>query len=176
MVERLRALAESPLDPGAARAVVVLSAAIFAGLAVLVALAGSEQANAPRAEQAPAARPAPPAPFTPLSPPRTASPAKPRAARTRRRPAQDPQDRRGSAAARRAARELADHRALQHVPYRKGAVAIALAGAAGPRAILAVSAPTLAAAKLGWRTFLRRYRDSGRSYLPRFQVRRGRRG
>lgn len=175
MVERLRALAERPLDPRAARAVVVLAAAIFAGLAVLVALAGSELGRAPHARQAPAARSAPAAPPPPS---RVAFPAKPRAARPRphRHPAQDPQDRRGSAAARRAKRELADHRALQHVPYHQGGVAITLVGAAGNKAILRVSAPTLPAARRGWRAFLRRYGDPGSAYLPRFEARGGHRG
>ena len=86
---------------------------------------------------------------------------------------QDPQDRRGSALARRSGRELASHRALQHVPYRREAVSIALVGARGTRAVLRVSAPTLTAARRSWRSFLRRYRDSGRAYLPRFDVRRG---
>lgn len=175
MVERLRGLAERPLEPRAARAVVALAAAVFAGLAVLVALAGTEQGRPTGSQRGPIARPAPALPPLSMLPAQAASPAKPEAERTHRRghPVQDPQDRRGSAAARRAARELAGHRALQHVPYRRGALAISLVGAAGTRAILRVSAPTLMAAKRGWRTFLDRYRDSGQAYLPRFQVRGG---
>lgn len=172
MVERLHALAERPLDPRAARAVVVLAAAVFAGLAALVALAGTEHRRAPRAQRAPIVRAAPGAPLPATSPPRAASPTKPEAELTHRggHPAQDPQDRHGSAAARRAGRELADHRALQHVPYSEGGVVIDLAGAAGSRAILAVSAPTLGAARQGWRAFLRRFRDGGRAYAPRFHL------
>jgi hypothetical protein len=83
---------------------------------------------------------------------------------------QDPQDNRGSAAARRADHELDRHRALQHIPFHHGAVAITLVGAKGPRAVLRVSAPTLAAARGGWRSFLRRYHDEGAAYLPRFRV------
>lgn len=178
MVERLRALAERPLDPRAARAVVVLAAAIFAGLAVLVALTGSERGSVPRAQRDPIVGSVPAAPPSSTLPPRTASQAKSRAAHAdrRRHPAQDPQDRRGSAAAQRAARELAGHLALQHVPYRGGAVAIDLVGAVGTRAILRVSAPTLTIARRGWRAFLRRYRDSGWSYLPRFHLGGGTRG
>jgi hypothetical protein len=89
---------------------------------------------------------------------------------------QDPQDHPGSAAHRRATREIADHRALQHVPYRAGGVAIDLVGARGDRAVLAVRATTRAAARRGWRAFLRRYRDDGHSYFPRFRTGGGPRG
>ena len=73
---------------------------------------GSAEAEAPTPSSAPALEPPPEAP---------------RRAELR----QDPQDVRGSAAARRAARALRSHRALQHVPYRGGEVRIALVGAEG---------------------------------------------
>ena len=83
---------------------------------------------------------------------------------------QDPQDERGSAASPRAARALQSHRALQHVPYRDGGLTVALVGARGSQAVLRVSAPTVAAARRGWHRFLRRYRDSGRAYVPIFKA------
>jgi hypothetical protein len=86
------------------------------------------------------------------------------------RPAQDPQDRPGSPAARRAHRELASHRALQHVPYRRGRVSIALVGARAGKAVLLVRGSSLATDRRAWRAFLRRCEDTGRSYLPRFAV------
>jgi hypothetical protein len=83
--------------------------------------------------------------------------------------AQDPQDPPGTAAAKRSAQVLASHRALQHVPYHHGAVTIRLTGVLKDgKAILTVTAPTLADAKAGYRRFLARYRDTGRAYQPRF--------
>jgi hypothetical protein len=35
--------------------------------------------------------------------------------------------------------------------------------------VLRVSAPTVSEARVGWRWFLRRYRDSGRAYVPLFR-------
>jgi hypothetical protein len=177
VVERLRALAERPLDPRAGRAVIVLAAAIFAGLALLVMLAGATHDRAPRERGDRVAHPAPAGPL-PRQAPLTAFPRQLRgvSARRRGRPMQDPQDRHGSAAARRAMRELSSHRALQHVPYRHGVLSIVLIGARGRRALLEVSAPTLAAASRGWRRFLRRYGDAGRTYLPLFRDRRRREG
>lgn len=103
-----------------------------------------------------------------------------RSSATRRRiAAQDPQDHHGTAAAKRAARALANHRALQHVPYRHGAVTIRLTGALRDgKAVLTITAPTLREARAGYRRFLARYRDAGRAYHPRFVARRkaGRRG
>lgn len=165
MVDRLRALLDRPLDPSAARAILVLASAILLGLSALFALAGSEPDRPTPPEHRTAATAAPveqvedeAAEHRPLN----------------RR--QDPQDARGSAAARRAARALRSHRALQHVPYRTGGVAVALVGARGGRAVLRVSASTVAAARRGWHRFLRRYRDSGRSYVPVFRSSGGRDG
>lgn len=169
MVDRLRALLDSPLDPRAARTILVLASAILLGLAVLFVLAGSEPDRPDPQEESPgvvaASVPALPLEDTEEKP--------------QRRPAarrQDPQDERGSVAARRAARALRSHRALQHVPYRDGEVTIVLSGVRGSRAALRVSAPTVGEARRGWRSFLRRYRDSGRAYAPIFRARDGRHG
>ena len=110
-------------------------------------------------------------PVTPTAP--AASKHKKRSSATRKRiAAQDPQDHRGTKAAKRAARALASHRALQHVPYRHGAVTIRLTGALkNGKAVLTVTAPTLREARAGYRRFLKRYHDAGRAYRPRFVAR-----
>jgi hypothetical protein len=165
MIDRLRFLLDRPLDPLAARAVVVLATAVLLGFAAVFVLGTSQPgpSAAPR-EQGLPARPQSGQPLgrAPLdaSPPLQAPP-------SRRR--QDPQDEKGSAAAKRAARALNSHRALQHVPYRRGELSIELVGVRGGRAALRVSAPTLAEARGGWRRFLRRYGDAGRAYAPRFK-------
>lgn len=170
MVERLRALLEHPLDPRLARAVVVLACGVTLGFAVVVALAGPAAERPAAVPAAPSGRPAgAPAPATPL-----ATPPPPRSGGAPVH--QDPQDRPGSAAHRRAAREIAGHRALQHLPYRAGEVAINLIGARGDRAVLAVRAASLPAARRGWQRFLRRFHDAGTAYLPRFETTGGRRG
>jgi hypothetical protein len=163
VVDRLRALLDDPHDPSVARAVVVLACWLTIGLAALIGLGrsgGDDQAvRPPTRSHAVAATSV--QPTTPL-PERTA--------RRRPDPRQDPQDRPGSPAARRADRELSTHRALQQVPYRHGGVAITLVGADGPRAVLRVEAASLIDARRGWRIFLRRCRDDGRSYLPIFRA------
>lgn len=160
MADRLRALLDRPLDPGAARAVLVFASAILLGVAALFVLA-ARQGDPTRPE-----RPAPAA-----SAPRPAAPVEVEggdepAAHLR----QDPQDVAGSAPARRAARALRSHRALQHVPYRDGEVRIALVGARGSRAVLRVTASTERSARRGWHRFLRRFRDSGQAYVPVFRA------
>lgn len=170
MVDRLRALLDHPLDPSAARTILVLASAIFLGVAVLFVLAGSDPAPTISREARPPAA-SPPAPIAPVEEVEDeAAGHRPPAHR------QDPQDVKGSAAARRASRALRSHRALQHVPYRDGEVTIALAGAQGSRAVLRVSATTVSAARRGWRRFLRRFRDSGRAYVPVFRANGGRDG
>ncbi len=163
MIDRLRFLLDRPLDPLAARAVVVLATAILIGFAALFALSSGESGRLPAAGEAPAAPPrfggSHDAPVLEAH-----SPAAPRTPRRR----QDPQDEKGSPAATRAAKALRSHRALQHVPYRRGPFTVRLVGAARGLAVLAIDAPTIAAARRGWRRFLRRYGDSGRSYVPRF--------
>lgn len=157
MIERLRALLDRPLEPAVARAVLALALAVGVGLATVVALAGLDrQPSIERTATTPTSsesRPAVPAP----------GPSE--------RPAQDPQDRPGSEAHRRAAAELADHRALQHVPFERDGVSIDLVGARGTRAVLRVGAATKAAARHGWHDFLRRFHDSGEAYVPLFEGR-----
>lgn len=172
MLERFRLFLERPLAPSAGRAILALAAAILLGLAFLFVLAGSGSGRRADPPARLAGRTAPePAPEpSPARRPATEHPS-----RERSLPRQDPQDRRGRAAER-ASEQLRTHRALQHVPYRRGRLRIELAGARGGKALLRVSAPTAAAARRGWRTFLRRYRDSGRSYAPVFEARRGARG
>ena len=165
MADRLRALLDRPLDPSAARAIVVFASAILLGLAALFVLAGSEP-DRPSSQQARPAASSRPAPASPVEPAEDEA-VEHRPKTTRR---QDPQDARGSAAARRASRILRSHRALQHVPYRAGGVEVALVGTQGGRAVLRVSAPTIPAARRGWHRFLRRYRDSGRAYVPDFKA------
>lgn len=165
MVDRLRALLEEPLDPRLGRAVVVLASAILLGLAALFILAVHQPETSTRAEEPPAARSTSGSATADLAPAPT--PAAPRR--------QDPQDQEGSAAARRAARALASHRALQHVPYRNDELVVELVGARGHRAVLRVSAATVQAARAGWRRFLRRYRDSGRAYIAIFRGKDGKR-
>lgn len=170
MAERLRALLEHPLDPRLARAIVVLACGVTLGFAVIVVLA-RPAAEGPTADGT-ISSPRASAHFS--SSPAGAIPA-------RRRPEgatvrQDPQDRPGTAAHRRAAREIADHRALQHIPYRAGGVAIDLVGAHAGHAVLAVRATTRAEARRGWHLFLRRFDDAGTAYLPRFETTGGRRG
>jgi hypothetical protein len=169
MVDRLRALLDRPLDPNAARAILVLASAVLLGLAALFAFAASAP-DRPTSQGGRAAAASPSATAAPVEVVEDEAvehrPATPR---------QDPQDERGSAAGRRAARALRSHRALQHVPYKDGEVTVILAGARGSRAVLRVNAPTRAAARRGWHRFLRRYRDLGRAYVPVFATTAGKR-
>lgn len=168
MADRLRTFLDRPLDPRTGWAMLALCAATLVGLAAVFVLVTSEPGSPAVSHSGPVTRSS--------RPPTHAVPSvrdiAPRAERQR----QDPQDEKGSAAGRRAAHALRSHRALQHVPYRGGGLQITLAGAREGRAVLAVSAPTLAGARRGWRAFLRRYRDDGRAYLPRFQSGGGDRG
>lgn len=169
MIDRLRFLLDRPLDPLVARAVVVFASAILLGFAALYVLAAREPAPSPAPPDRQAVLPPSGEPFGAAR--AQAAPPAPPAARPRR---QDPQDETGSPAARRAAKTLASHRALQHVPYRYAHLSIRLVGARGGRAVLAVSAPTISAARRGWQGFLRRYSDTGRAYLPFFTAHGGR--
>jgi hypothetical protein len=163
MADRLRALLDHPLDASAARAILVLASAILVGFTAVLVL-GASQPERPTSPESRSAEPPPPASTTAVKPPKSPPPAQLR---------QDPQDVRGSAAARRAARALRTHRAIQHVPFRRDKVTISLVGAKGSRAVLRVSARSIKQARRGWRRFLRRYRDSGRAYVVVFS-RRGR--
>lgn len=156
MVDRLRALLDRPLDPSAARAILIFASAILLGMGALFVLAASEPDRPTSPEQRSAGSAA-----TAVELAESLRPTELR---------QDPQDVKGSPAARRAARALRSHRALQHLPYRRGNLAIVLVGAEGHRAVLRVSARTRAAGRRGWRAFLRRFRDRGEAYIARFVV------
>ena len=167
MIDRLRFLLDRPLDPLAARAVVVFAAAVLLGFATVFVLGARKSGPAvvSREQRSSSAQFRPGQPLSPApindSPPPQAPPSHLR---------QDPQDEKDSPAGRRAARALQSHRALQHVPYRLGDLSIELVGLREGRAALRVSAPTLAGGRCGWRRFLRRYGDTGRAYAPRFDV------
>lgn len=163
MVDRLRALLEEPLDPRAGRAVFVLASAILLGVAALFVLADSEPDRPTSQDRPPSTNSVPAAPAKDGA-------GEPAGHRPLPRRRQDPQDVTGSAAAERAARALRSHRALQHVPYRDTGIRIALVGAQGSRAVLRVTASTVREARRGWHRFLRRYGDSGRAYVPVFDV------
>jgi hypothetical protein len=173
MIDRLRFLLDRPLDPLAARAVVVSATAILLGFGALFVL-GASDSTRPGAAGGRAVA-APPRPGRSFAAPQSVAPS-PQTSRASRRRRQDPQDEKGSDAADRAAKAMRSHRALQHVPYRSGHLGVRLIGARDERAVLVISAPTIAAARRGWRRFLRHYRDSGRAYLPRFEAIGARRG
>jgi hypothetical protein len=164
MVDRLRACLDRPLDPRAGRWVLVLAFAVFLGVGVLRLLGELDRPANPEPGDPPAA--------ARVEAPVTRTPALANDGRDPARRRQDPQDRRGSGAARRASRELRTHRALQHVPYRQRRVVIRLIGAQRSKAILQVKARSVQPAHEGWRRFLHRFNDSGDSYLPRFAGRR----
>jgi hypothetical protein len=174
VIGRLRVLAERPLDPATGRIVVLLGGAVCVGFVALVGLGllrpGSTDAPRPVARPPHASVPN----VAPL-PRRSAGPARPTRSATDR-PSQDPQDQPGSPAARRADRELDTHRALQHVPWRRGAASIRLVGARGREAVLAVRAGSIAGARRAYRAFLRRFGDDGSVYLPRLRAKGGNRG
>lgn len=165
MFERFRAFLDRPLDPAAGRAILALATATLVGFAAVFLLAGGEPHGVD--------------PATVTSPPTAVEPDVDQldldagGSYRAQLPKQDPQDRPGSSAARRAARALRERRALQHVPYSLGAVSVVLVGADRGRAVLRVSAPTPAAARRGWRTFLNRYEDRGSAYIPVFATRGG---
>ncbi|MBS1885653.1 MAG: hypothetical protein JSU06_00525 [Actinobacteria bacterium] len=162
MVERLRTLLDRPLHPSASRAILVLASAVSVGFASLAVVGGL--GDRPGGE-APAAGRDRPASTTVVGRASASSPPTPGQIA-----GQDGQDRAGTAAHRRVAREVASHRALQHVPYRTGAVSIGLVGVERGKAVLRVKAPTIVAARGAWRDFLQRYDDDGRAYLPRFEA------
>jgi hypothetical protein len=169
MVDRLCAFLDRPLDPSAARAILVFASAILVGLAALFVLGAGEHNR-----QTSTAPPTITSPSTLVTPAESTEGqrSEPRLPALR----QDPQDVKHSVAGRRAARALRSHRALQHVPYRQSQLAVSLVGARGGRAILRVSAPTVRQARRGWHRFLRRYHDSGRAYAPVFVQRGGANG
>ncbi len=170
-MDRLRVLLDRPLEPRVARAVLALAGCVTVGFGIVVALSGigGVPADSHTATTTAAHRPSAPPPSVDPAPreaPPSAEPASPPPVDGR----QDPQDRRGTPAFHRAKQELRGHRALQHLPYRTGRVAITLVGADHGRAVLAVRAASVQKAKKGWRAFLRRFRDSGLAYEPRFEA------
>jgi hypothetical protein len=167
MIDRLRALLDRPLDPSAARAILVFASAILLGFAALFVLAAG-QPDQPPSPGHPSVAAAPPSPAV-SNQVVEGNPAEDQAAHRR----QDPQDLKDSFAARRADRALRSHRALQHVPYRSGELRIDLVGAHGRRAVLRIRAATVQEARRGWRDFLQRYHDSGHAYLLTFQSKSG---
>ncbi|HEY3553367.1 MAG TPA: hypothetical protein VGK66_06720, partial [Solirubrobacterales bacterium] len=148
MIDRLRAQLDRPLDPSAARAILVFASAILVGFAGLYVLAAGESDRSTSSTH-PSVAAAPPSPVGSIQAVE-GSPAKGQAAPRR----QDPQDVEGSRAARRADHALRSHQALQHVPYRSEGLTIELVGAHGRRAVLRVKAATVQAARRGWGRFL----------------------
>lgn len=169
MIERFRAFLDQPLGHGAAQAILFLSSAILVGLAVLFVLTGGEPASRPHVAEPRPAQSGAGFAVAGVSP-------SPAAATRPPWPRHDPQDREGSPAARRAARALEAHRALQHVPFESEALTVELVGARGHRALLRVTASTIGAAQHGWRKFLRRYQDTGHAYIPIFRAQAARGG
>lgn len=167
MVDRLRVLLDRPLDPRVGRAIVVLAAAITLGFAALVVFGLGAEARRPATDHRE------PRPVRTAAGSRSVMSVKGPADRRRQ---QDPQDVPGSPAMGRARQALRSHRALQLVPYRRGHLRIALVGSRDGRAVLRVSALTVAQARTGWRVFLRRADDRGRAYLPLFVAVGDRRG
>jgi hypothetical protein len=189
MIDRLRALLDRPLDPRHARAVVVIASCLTVTFALLVGL-GVISGSLPtdHADRGPAGRHSPSAPPSPpsesLSPEEEPSPsmgssstpaspgADPSAGPIDRAPStQDPQDDQRSRAGLDAAGENDSHRALQHLPYRRGPVSISLVGAERGKAVLRVTARTRRGARTAWRRFLRRFDDDGSAYRPVFRGR-----
>lgn len=158
MVDRLRAFLEAPLDASVARAVTVLALAASTGFAIVVLLAGLGDGPSVGSEDTGSS--------VATRPPVGEATAASRPGEER----QDPQDRPGTPAHRRAERESAGHRALQHVPYAHGGVTIELVGARRGRAVLRVAAVNEAAARRGWQRFLRRFHDRGTAYEAHFVV------
>lgn len=165
MIDRLRDLLDRPLDRGTAQTIVALAAAVTFAFGALVALGIVGRPSTSDVS------PAGPTAVLPSAPARQAeNPApEPQAAdEGTTAPAQDPQDRKGSAAYGRVHRAADTHRAMQHLPYRIGHVTFALVGANNGRAVVRVEGPTIAAARRSWRRFLRRFDDDGGAYVTRF--------
>lgn len=164
MIDRLRLLLDRPLDPVAAWAVVALASAALAGLGAVFVLGADESISSMTplvhiADGRPPSFEAAGARLTEAPPVRL------------RQRHDDPQDVKGTRPARYAAETLHSHLALQHVPYRHGTLTVRLVGARRGRAVLAVSALSIAAAREGWRRFLGTYHDPGHSYIPIFRRR-----
>ena len=169
MVDRLRALLDRPLDPRAGACGGRPRHRDPARLRSLFVLGGERARSCGSLSRATPSR-APPQPHLSLRlrPGRSVPPD-----RAAARPAladRTPRTRRAAPPRRRAARTLRSHRALQHVPYRRGESD----GRAGRGARRAGGASSQRAdhsgARSGWQRFLRRYGDTGRAYVPLFTV------
>jgi hypothetical protein len=158
LVDRFLDFLYAPLSGRAAKAILILTAAVCHGYVLLTLLSiAAGQDSHPRTERHDSGHSIAPV----VSPQPGGEPHAPR-------PRQDPQDRPGSVAARAARGELRTHRALQHVPYRKAGVTITLIGARHGRALLSVRGGDLSTERQGWQRFLRRFGDDGTAYIPRF--------
>ena len=174
MIDLIRGLLDRPLDPRHARAIVAVASCLtlaFAGLVGFGVISGSR----PTAHEGGdgtsdlAAPTAPPAAAIDGSP--GGSDEGPDRPEARSKDRQDPQDRHGSSAYRRARRTLREHRALQHLPFQGRGLSITLTGANRGRAIVRIVAATVPEAKRRWRRFLRRYSDAGGAYEAHFAAR-----
>jgi hypothetical protein len=178
VIDLIRGLLDRPLDPRHARAIVAVASCLtfaFAGLVGFGVITGSRPTAHEGGGRTGLA--------APTAPPTAAIEGSPHGSdeESERPPArpgvpQDPQDRPGTSAYRRARRTLREHRALQHLPFHGRGLSITLTGADHGRAIVRVAAATVPEAKRRWRGFLRRLGDRGDSYLPRFHARGGRDG
>jgi hypothetical protein len=172
VIELIRSLLDRPLDPRHARAIVAVASCLTLGFAVLVAFGviGGSRPSTTATSSATGPRPTAPPPDSVDRPPRRPArePERSTTAHPDRR--QDPQDRRGSAAYRRARRAVRDNRALQLLPFRRRGLSITLAGAGRSRAVIEIVAATVAEARHRWRGFLKRVDDNGSSYEVRFRA------
>jgi hypothetical protein len=175
VIDPIRRILDRPLAPAQARAVLALAACVTFGFATLVCLgevSGSTPGDSGPGPRSKAPTEPPPAPPTKPSSAPAGSTVAPSESTL---PEQDPQDRPGTLAYRRARRELREHRALQRLPFRGRGLSITLVGADHGRALIRIVAATIVKAKRGWRQFLRRWSDHGSAYEPRFAARSNRR-
>lgn len=164
MVERLRDLLSRPIDPLGARAVVGLALAVGIGFSAVALLGAIDHDPAGGSDPLPA-----PKASALVAEGTEAQEVVAKESSAAAVAAQDRQDRPGTTAHRRARRELALHRALQHLPYRSGGGSIELVGARKGRAVLRVRAASIADAQRCYRLFLRRFHDDGHAYRPTFR-------
>jgi hypothetical protein len=175
VIDLIRGLLDRPLDPRHARAIVVVASCLtlaFAGLVGFGVISGSrptahEDGDGTSDLAAPTAPPA----ATIEGSPGGSDEGPADQPETLSKDRQDPQDRHGSSAYRRARRTLREHRALQHLPFHGRGLSITLTGADQGRAIVRIVAATVPEARRRWRRFLRRYSDAGGAYEARFAAR-----
>lgn len=167
MIDRFRDALDRPLDRGPAQAIVALATVVtFAfGVLVVLGIVGHDQTSDPPVAGLPLVRPSAPADQTGVP-----EPVAPSTGGDAAVPSQDPQDRTGTGAYRRARRATDTHRAMQHLPYRIGRVTFALVGADEGRAVIRIAGPSSAVAHRAWGRFLHRFSDDGRAYETRFEA------